>query len=80
VVRASATDRLHGPKRPEWECIQCGRKWPCDAAREDLAVSTGGGSSLAVLMWALLEEFIRDTDAKEFAGIFERFIGWTRHL
>lgn len=70
----------HLPKRPQWECEECGKDWPCDTAREELASRTDGGSALAILMWQHLEEFIRDTMSREFGEVFERFIGWTRNL
>lgn len=70
----------HLPQRPQWECESCGADWPCDPAREELAIGTGGGSPLAILMWTHLEDFVRDTMTREFGGAFERFIGWTRWI
>ncbi|GIF21874.1 hypothetical protein BJ973_002201 [Actinoplanes tereljensis] len=71
-------DGGHRPKRPEWDCAACGRDWPCDPAREELAADTGGGTTLAVLMWTYLEDFALDAGPGPFAGAFDRFIAWTR--
>jgi len=71
------SQRLHQPVRPGWTCEDCGRDWPCEAARSRLTAETGGGTRLAVLMWCYLEDFCGD-DLGRSAGTFDRFVGWTR--
>jgi hypothetical protein len=67
----------HQPRRPEWTCEDCGELWPCEPARCRLRAETGGGTTLAVLMGAYLEDYLRDV-LDGVAGAFDRFIGWTR--
>ncbi|GAB1641131.1 hypothetical protein [Krasilnikovia sp. MM14-A1259] len=38
----------------------------------------GGGSGLAMLMWAHLEDFCQDRIGEPANEAFERFIRWTR--
>jgi hypothetical protein len=73
-----APENAHRPKRPQWDCEACGEVWPCPPAREVLALETGGGTALAVLMWTYLEEFALDSGSGPLAGAFDRFIAWTR--
>ena len=70
----------HVAERPSWDCGACGKPWPCDPAREALAVETGGGTVLAIQCCTYLEDFVRDHGSGPPAETFERFIGWTRSL
>jgi hypothetical protein len=45
-----------------------------------LAQETGGGTTLAILMWTHLEDFALDTGSGSLAGAFDRFIAWTRSV
>lgn len=67
----------HIPLRPSWECAACGKDWPCDAAREQLAIDTGGGTPLRMLAWSYLDDFTRDVPVVFADGTYERFLGWT---
>ena len=67
----------HHPRRPEWTCADCGEVWPCASARDRLLAETGGGTALAILMWTYLEDFLREVVGQS-AGVFDRFLGWTR--
>ena len=67
----------HHPQRPEWICRDCVESWPCKPARELLLAETGGGTTLAILMWTYLEDFVRDVGGPP-TGAFDRFVGWTR--
>lgn len=66
----------HDPARPSWDCRACGRPWPCDPAREQLA-GANGRVELAVLMWNHLEEAARDMPQTPASELFERFLRWT---
>jgi hypothetical protein len=71
-------DLQHVAERPSWDCAACGKPWPCDPAREELARRTGGGTPLAIAGWSYLEDFVRDQGPGPLAEVFDRFIGWTR--
>ena len=68
----------HPPNRPSWDCKACGRDWPCDRAREELAGDTPGRVYLAVLMWSFFEQFLLDNGPGPLSEVYERFMGWTR--
>lgn len=70
----------HLPRRPGWECLACGKDWPCDPAREELAQDTGGGTALSVLMWAHLEDYVVEASPEKLPDAFERFLSWTYYL
>jgi hypothetical protein len=71
------TELAHSPARPSWDCRACGRPWPCDPAREQLALQAGGSIALATAAWVYLEEFCRDQPAGPTSEAFDRFIRWT---
>lgn len=77
--RPSGRELTHVPARPSWDCSACGRPWPCDPAREELVVQTGGGTALVVAAWGYLEDWVRDRGPGPFSEAFERFILWTRN-
>jgi hypothetical protein len=69
----------HRPLRPSWECGTCGQEWPCDPAPERLAAEHSEDFlALSILLWAHLEDFIRDSVPGPFGGAYERFIAWSR--
>ena len=67
----------HRPHRPSWDCLSCGRPWPCDPAREDLAAQLDA-ISLAMYAWQCLEEAAGELPATPPQELFDRFIRWTR--
>ncbi|MEV6599349.1 hypothetical protein AB0M36_21210 [Actinoplanes sp. NPDC051346] len=67
---------VHTPDKPSWDCLACGRPWPCDPAREALS-SEMDRVRLAVFMWEALEEAVRDLPPTPFTEIVERFLAWT---
>ncbi|MEV0900321.1 hypothetical protein [Actinoplanes sp. NPDC049802] len=70
-------DRVeHSPARPSWDCASCGRAWPCDPAREQLA-REHGRLDLAMIMWDHLEEAARDMPQAPASELFDRFLRWT---
>jgi hypothetical protein len=72
----------HIPCRPSWDCLVCGKAWPCDPAREALAVEyVGAELSLAMLLWLNFEDYVREADADpRDAEAYERFVGWSRSV
>lgn len=67
----------HDPHRPSWNCIACGRSWPCDPAREQLAGRLDQ-IGLAMYAWDRLEEAVGDLPHAPAWELFERFLAWTR--
>ncbi|MEV4708881.1 hypothetical protein [Actinoplanes sp. NPDC049316] len=70
------TDREHVPCRPGWDCWSCDRPWPCDPAREDLALQLDP-VELAKFMGERLAEAARDVPTLQPGELFERFLQWT---
>lgn len=70
----------HVPNRPAWDCAVCGKDWPCDPAREELATEHHDdiGVRLAMAAWDYFEAFCFDRPNAPSADLFERFIAWTR--
>jgi hypothetical protein len=68
----------HVAARPSWTCRACFEPWPCELARKQLVVQTGGGTALAMAAWTYLEEFARDQGPGPLGEAFDRFIRWTR--
>ncbi|GGN15074.1 hypothetical protein FHR83_004693 [Actinoplanes campanulatus] len=67
----------HDPARKiDWDCLACGRPWPCDPAREDL-LTTHDAVQLRIAMWDALEEAARILPHTPAAELFERFLHWT---
>ena len=38
MMKAATADGEHVAKRPSWDCRLCAKPWPCDPAREALAI------------------------------------------
>lgn len=66
----------HVAHRPSWDCLACGKPWPCDPAREELRTEMDL-VQLAIYMWANLEEAVGDMPVS-MGDMFDRFISWTR--
>ncbi|WDZ87236.1 hypothetical protein [Micromonospora cathayae] len=76
----------HLPARPQWLCRNCGHPWPCAQARRRLLVEYEGSRvGLSLYLAACLHTAIDDLrhlSAPQmcgYAGLFDRFLGWTRH-
>lgn len=67
----------HHPDRPSWDCVACGKPWPCDPAREHLARRLDA-VGLAMYAWNRLEEAVGDLPYEPAGELFERFLAWTR--
>ncbi|AGL20944.1 hypothetical protein [Actinoplanes sp. N902-109] len=66
----------HVPGRPSWDCLACGKPWPCDPAREELA-ATLSPTALRTDMWMRLEEAALELPPVPVVELFERFLHWT---
>lgn len=66
----------HIAGRPSWDCLACGKPWPCDPAREHLA-ATLDRVELATMMWGHLEKAAHDMPRGPVGELFERFLKWT---
>jgi hypothetical protein len=69
----------HTAGRPHWDCLACGKPWPCDPAREAMAAD-GAPTPTTLFMSSLLVEAARDMPTVPPQELHERFIGWTTRL
>jgi hypothetical protein len=67
----------HLAARPSWDCRACGKPWPCDPAREELA-ATLSPIQLALYAAAHLSEAAPDMPTAPPAELYDRFMAWTR--
>jgi hypothetical protein len=65
----------HVEERPSWACRTCGRPWPCEPAREELAALDP--VALRIQMWTRLEVAAQDMPTGPASELFERFLRWT---
>jgi hypothetical protein len=68
----------HAAARPSWDCLACGKAWPCYPAREQLAGELDP-VQLAMYLWGHLEEAAGDLPGMPASAAFDRFLAWTRH-
>ncbi|GAA2709283.1 hypothetical protein [Actinoplanes palleronii] len=68
--------QVHTPGRPSWDCVACEQLWPCDPAREAMKAEMAA-TPLAILMWSMLDEAVRDLPPTPATELFERFVKWT---
>jgi hypothetical protein len=69
----------HMPERPSWDCSTCGRPWPCDPAREELATELDQ-TALAMYLCTFLTEATGDMPHALPAELYGRFLASTRSL
>lgn len=68
----------HLPDRPSFNCLSCGKPWPCDPAREHLAASMTS-TPLTLYMYAFFEQATAQEPPPAPAGeLYERMLAWTR--
>ncbi|GIF04308.1 hypothetical protein Asi03nite_18460 [Actinoplanes siamensis] len=65
----------HTEARPSWDCRACGKPWPCDPAREQLATAMTM-TELRTAMWIRLEEAALELPPGPATELFERFLRW----
>jgi hypothetical protein len=71
---------IHAALQPAWDCIGCGRPWPCDQAREELVGRFARRQhKLAIYMAERLGEAAAALYRVPPDELYERFIEWTRH-
>ena len=68
----------HPPRRPGWDCAACEQPWPCDPAREQLAVEYADDpAGLAIHMADRWVAALHDReDLRETGELRERMLGW----
>jgi hypothetical protein len=66
----------HVEERPSWDCGACGKPWPCDPAREELAAALSP-VTLRTDMWMRLEVAVQDLPPGPPSELFDRFLRWT---
>lgn len=67
----------HIAQRPSWDCRCCGKPWPCDPAREELAAELSP-TLLRMHMWVRIEEAAAKIPGARAGELFERFLYWVR--
>lgn len=67
----------HIAERPSWDCLACGKPWPCDPAREQLRTEMDP-VQLATYMWSCVEEAAGVLGDLSMSETFDRFLAWTR--
>lgn len=71
----------HQGRRPDWDCLVCGRSWPCAIAKVELTEQYQKfPHGLAVYLGSCLIEAIDDWAAGSGgtpADLYERFLGWS---
>lgn len=69
----------HPPSRPVWDCLACEKPWPCDPAREQLAVQYAGDRiGLSVYLGIQLARAAGEAPHLTAEELHERFVAWTR--
>jgi hypothetical protein len=64
----------HDPARAvDWDCLTCGKEWPCDPAREEL-LATHDAVQLRMVMWKALEEAVHILPPTLPEMLFDRFL------
>ena len=69
----------HEPGRPEWDCLGCGKPFPCDPAREHLTAELDE-IELAHLAERWVYESCQDIPNMPADERFARFLAWTAPL
>lgn len=66
----------HVPHRPTWDCLCCGKPWPCDPAREAL-MQEGNGATRGIYLSVQLTVALQDLPTTPSGELYERFFAWT---
>ncbi|MCX4471944.1 hypothetical protein OOK41_16790 [Micromonospora sp. NBC_01655] len=68
---------LHGPSRPDWNCLVCGDPWPCLTRRRQLKeLCQCNVRTLVRYMTSYLRDAHQEIGGMGTAEITERFLGW----
>ena len=80
VTDRQAAGHLRG--RPSWDCLACGRPWPCAPAKDRLLSEfRRHPSSLTIYMSSYMGEAMNDLTAHGESpppDLYERFLSWVR--
>lgn len=68
----------HLPGRPSWDCLACGKPWPCDPAREYLA-TTMPRTQLCLYAAARFGDALEDLPTAPVSELYDRFLSWIRY-
>ncbi len=72
----------HLRDRPSWDCLACGRPWPCAHAKAELLSEfQQHPSSLTIYMSSYMGEALNDLTAHGEVpppDLYERFLSWVR--
>jgi hypothetical protein len=63
----------HIAGRPGWDCLTCGKPWPCDPAREQMRAEMDLVQR-RVFLWSMLESAYDEGVAA--VDLYERFMRW----
>ncbi|MGW1062380.1 hypothetical protein [Micromonospora rubida] len=68
---------MHGPSRPDWNCLACGEPWPCITRKRQLKDLCHSNIRVLVnYMSPYLRDAHREIGGMSTAEITERFVGW----
>ncbi|WP_436526995.1 hypothetical protein [Actinoplanes sp. HUAS TT8] len=77
MTTAQEAEHLHG--RPDWNCLVCGRPWPCSTAQASLLYEYRAFPSLLrIYLSAQMYEALQDMviDGGQPLNLYERFLAW----
>jgi len=69
-------DGIHVPQTPSWQCLRCGKDWPCGPGREWL-VAGAARTELSVLAWGIFFQAAEDLPDVPASALHDRFVRWT---
>ncbi|WP_405096710.1 hypothetical protein [Micromonospora sp. NBC_01412] len=68
---------IHGPSRPDWNCLVCGDPWPCLTRKRQLKdLCQCNIRTLVRYMTAYLPDAHKEITGMSTAEITERIVGW----
>ena len=67
----------HMAHLPSWDCLACGKPWPCDPAREAM-LRDMDATQLAIYVWVCLEEAAEHLPGLPYEEAMDRFMNWSR--
>ncbi|WP_229397719.1 hypothetical protein [Micromonospora okii] len=68
---------LHGPSRPDWNCLACGEPWPCPTRKRQLKeLCHCNIRTLTRYMSEHLRDAHTEITGLSAAEVTERFVGW----
>ena len=72
---------LHGPSRPDWNCVACGAEWPCITRKRQVReLFAGDRGRMVTYMSAYLLDAHADLGHLSTIAISDRIVGWCTRL